>query len=74
MSIYVGMVNPLGHWLRIPFGTVLRIPLRGLSGLRVTLGLVVSEDISTAKMESQDALSYLSLNTPWSFQTIPWTY
>ena len=50
------MVNPIGHWLRIKFGTIFGIPLGGLSGLRgigfriplrglyifrVTLGLVV---------------------------------
>ena len=28
------MVNPLGHWLWIPFGTRLWIPLRGLSGFQ----------------------------------------
>ena len=28
------MVNPLGHWLWILFGTRFRIPLRGLSGFR----------------------------------------
>ena len=27
------MVNPLGHWIQIMFGTRFRIPLRGLSGL-----------------------------------------
>ena len=58
MSIYVGIVNPLVHWLRIPFGTGFRIPLiglfsfqgigfqfplRGLSGFGVTPGLVVPE-------------------------------
>ena len=26
------MVNPLGHWLWVPFCTSSRIPLRGLSG------------------------------------------
>ena len=26
------MVNPIGHWLRVPFCTRSRIPLRGLSG------------------------------------------
>ena len=50
------MVNPLGHWICIPFGnklqiplTVLsysqvigfRIPLRGFSGFQVTPGLAV---------------------------------
>ena len=50
------MVNPIDHWLWIPFGTGFQIPLmglssfrgigswislRGLSGYRVTLGLVV---------------------------------
>ena len=50
------MVNPLGHWLWVPFcarsrtalrglsgswGTGFRIPLRGLSGFRFPLGLVV---------------------------------
>ena len=30
----VGTVNPLGHWLRIPFGTISRISLRELSGFR----------------------------------------
>ena len=55
------MVNPLCHWIRIPFGTRLRIslrgfssfqgiefriPLRGLSGFRVTTGLVVTEILS----------------------------
>ena len=58
MSIYVGTVNPLNHWLRITFGTRLQInlrelsgfqgiglyiTLRGLPGFRVTLGLVVPE-------------------------------
>ena len=28
------MVNPIGHWLRIPFGTRSRIPFGGLSGFR----------------------------------------
>ena len=28
------MVNPLGHWVQIMFGTRYRIPLRGLSGFR----------------------------------------
>ena len=37
------MINPLGHWLRILFGTRSRIPLRGLSGFRVPPGLVVTE-------------------------------
>ena len=37
------MVNPLGHWLWVPFCTISRIPLRGLSGswgigLRIPLG------------------------------------
>ena len=50
------MVNPLGHWLWVPFctrsriplrwlsgfqGIGFRIPLRGLSGFQVPLGLVV---------------------------------
>ena len=26
------MVNPLGHWIRVPFCTRSHIPLRGLSG------------------------------------------
>ena len=58
MSIYVGMDNPLGYWLWIPFSTrfwitvrglssiwriVFRISLRGVSGLWVTLGSVVPE-------------------------------
>ena len=34
MSIYVGMVKPLGHWLWIQFGTIFWIPFRGLSGLQ----------------------------------------
>ena len=52
------MVNPIGDWLRIPFRSIFRIPLgglsgfwgigfriplRGLSSFRVTLGLVVPE-------------------------------
>ena len=28
------MVNPIGHWIRVPFCTRSRIPLRGLSGFR----------------------------------------
>ena len=36
------MVNPLGHWPRIPFGTRFWIPLRGLSDFRVTSRLVVT--------------------------------
>ena len=58
MPIQVGTVKPIGHWIRIPFGTILRItlrglsgfrgigfriPLRGLSGFQGTLGLVVPE-------------------------------
>ena len=50
------MVNPIGHWLRIMFGTrlgillmglsgfqgiIFRVLLRGLSGFRVTVGLIV---------------------------------
>ena len=35
MPVYFGTVNPLGYWLRIPFGTRFHIPLRGLSGFRV---------------------------------------
>ena len=61
MYIKADMVNPLVHWLRIPFDTILRIPLRGLSrfqgivfrislsglsGFWVTLGLVVPELLS----------------------------
>ena len=61
MYITADMVNPLVHWLRIPFDTILRIPLRGLSrfqgivfrislrglsGFWVTLGLVVPELLS----------------------------
>ena len=39
------MVNPLGHWLRIMFGTRFQIHLRGLSrfrefGFRITLRLL----------------------------------
>ena len=34
------MVNPLGHWVQIMFGTRYRIPLRGLSGFWV-IGLLV---------------------------------
>ena len=56
MSVQVGTVHPLDHWPWIPFGTRLqiplmglpgfrgigfRIPLRGLSGVRVTPELVV---------------------------------
>ena len=51
------MVNPLCNWIRIPFGTRLRIllrgssfrgiqsqsPLKGLSGFLVAPGLVVPE-------------------------------
>ena len=36
MSIYVGTVNNLSHWLRIPFDARFWIPLRGLSGFRRT--------------------------------------
>ena len=54
--LQVGMVNPLGHWIRVPFCTRSWIPLRrlswswgfgfwitvrGLSGFRVPTGLVV---------------------------------
>ena len=28
------MVEPIGHWLRIPFGNRSQIPLRGLSGFQ----------------------------------------
>ena len=35
MYIYVDEVKPLGHWLRIPFGTRALITLRGLYGLQV---------------------------------------
>ena len=35
------MVNPIGHWLQVPFCTRSRIPLRGLFGFRVPPGLVV---------------------------------
>ena len=28
------MVNPLGHWLQIPFGTITWISLMGISGFR----------------------------------------
>ena len=43
MYIWVCTVKPLGHWFRIPFGNILWIPLRVLSGLwgigfRITLG------------------------------------
>ena len=56
MSIWFGTVNPFDHWLRIMFGTIIRITLRGLYGFQkigfrihlrglsvfqVTLGLVV---------------------------------
>ena len=34
------MVNPLGHWLQIPFSTSSRIPLRGLYRFRV-IGLQI---------------------------------
>ena len=52
------MINPIGHWIRVLFVTRLRIPLRGLSGFlgigfwiplrvlsgfRVTLGFLVTE-------------------------------
>ena len=50
MSIYVGTVNPLRHWIKIPFGTISRIPLRGLSGFRVTLWLVVPEQLDMSKL------------------------
>ena len=51
MSIYVGVVNPLGHWLRILFGTIFRIPLRGLSvfwgiGLWIPLGVLSSFQVT----------------------------
>ena len=35
MYIEVGTFNPLGHWLRIPFGTRFQIPLRVLSGFQI---------------------------------------
>ena len=51
------MVNPIGHWFQVTFGTIFRItlmvlsdfrgtgfwiPLRGLSIFRITPGLVVT--------------------------------
>ena len=36
MSIYVGTVNPLGHWFRVLFRTRFWIPLRVLSGFQGT--------------------------------------
>ena len=37
------MVNPLIHWLQIPFGNIFQIPLRGISGFKDPPGLVVPE-------------------------------
>ena len=58
------MVNPIGHWIWVPFctrsciplrmlsrswGIRFRIPLRGLSGFRVPLGLVVPANQSPSQ-------------------------
>ena len=63
------MVNPLGHWIQIPFATRFRIPLRGLSrfrgigfriplrgltGFRVPKGLVVPATVCVCVTDLQD--------------------
>ena len=62
------MVNPLGQWFQVPFGTRLRIPLRQLSGFwwtglrinlrrlsgfRVALVLVVPEIIDSEELKGE---------------------
>ena len=71
------MVNPIGHWLRIQFGTRFRIPLRGLSGFRrigfrillrglfgfqVPPKLVVTASINPINAMNQGIVLYSSLN------------
>ena len=36
------MANPRGHWLWVLLGTRFRITIRGLSGFRITPGLLVT--------------------------------